>query len=102
MLAFTRNPFFGTAERAAALYESIQAASPRDRKTHIKKLIFGEGSNVDILEWPTPHLVPDIVRAATNLQIIGFDGLHGIDMDDFKSALVSLKDLRELRVCGEL
>lgn len=97
-----RNPYFGVAERAQALHQSLLLPASSERREYVKKLIFGEGSNVDILEWPTAHLVPDIVRAAINVETIGFDGLYGIDMEDFKSALISRPRLQELRVCDKM
>lgn len=106
-----RNPYFGTADRAYRLYQSFgltptpvnvhgQAPLPA-RKDLIRKLIVGEGSSTDIEDWPTLQLVPDIIKAANNVEIIGFDGLHNVDLEAFKKALHSRKHLRELRGCGE-
>lgn len=96
-----RNPYFGTAERARQLYESLQNGNP-ERKDFIRKLIFGEGSSTDITNWPDPHLVPSILRLARNVEVVGVDGLHHVDLDDFRSALRSCTKLSELRACGEL
>lgn len=106
-----RNPYFGTADRAYRLYQSfdstptpisVHGQDPLPaRKDLVKKLIFGEGSSTDIEDWPTFQLVPDIIKAADNVEIIGFDGLDNVDLEAFKKALHSRRHLRELRGCGE-
>lgn len=87
------------ADRAVRLNETLQAKPERGQL--IKKLIFGEGSSIDIKDWPDKKLVPQIIKAADNVEIIGFDGLHNVDLDSFREALQSRTKLRELRGCGE-
>lgn len=94
-----KNPYFGTAHRAQEVAESLQA-NPH-RGALVKKLIFGEGSSTDITDWHYPETVPRILRACPNVNIVGFDGLHNVDLDQFRDALLSRLHLEEIRACGE-
>lgn len=93
-----QNPYFGTARRAHA-FQLCLKHHPQ-RRPLVKKLIFGEGSTSDVKDWPTPQTVPDITRLSPNVEIIGFDGLHNVDLEAFRFALHDAGCLRELRACG--
>ena len=93
-----RNPYFGTARRAHGFQLCLKHHARR--RPLVKKLIFGEGSTSDVKDWPTPQTVPDITRLSPNVEIIGFDGLHNVDLEAFRLALCDAKCLRELRACG--
>lgn len=93
-----KNPFFGTAERAERLAECLEKYPERARL--VRKLIFGEGSSADVKDWKSPSTVPRIVNASQKLEIIGFDGLVGVDSEAFKDALVTAPCLEEIRSCG--
>lgn len=94
-----RNPYFGTARRAATLEKCLRR-SPK-RGLHIRKLIFGEGSSTDIMDWVTKHNVPNLLRAAPNVQVVGMGGLKNVHLDDFKDALHTRAMLEEVRACGK-
>lgn len=72
-----------------------------ERGKLIKKFIFGEGSSIDIKDWPDKKLVPQLITSADNVEVIGFDGLQNVDLDSFQEALQSRPKLHELRGCGE-
>lgn len=94
-----RNPYFGTARRASKL-EDCLTQHPH-RGLHIRKLIFGEGSSTDIMDWVTKHNVPNLLRAAPNVQVVGIGGLRNVHLDDFRQTLQSRPLLEEVRACGE-
>lgn len=94
-----RNPYFGTARRAALLEDCLHRAP--DRGLHIRKLIFGEGSSTDIMDWVTKHNVPRLLRAAPNVQVVGMGGLQNVDLNETKDAFHSRPCLEEVRACGE-
>jgi len=93
-----RSPYLGTATRAESLAECLEMYPERARL--VKKLIFGEGSSADVKDWKDPLTVPRIINASQKLEIIGFDGLTGVDLEAFKHALVTAPCLEEIRSCG--
>lgn len=53
------------------------------------------------MDWVTKHNVPNLLRAAPNVQVVGMGGLHNVDLEDFKDALHTRAMLEEIRACGE-
>lgn len=95
-----RNPFFGKAERGAKLERTLLHYNPKNGQ-YIRKLVFGEGSSTDVQSWPSPQTVPHILSAASNVRVLGFDGLQTVDLEAFKEAITSAAHLEEIRACGE-
>lgn len=53
------------------------------------------------MDWVTKHNVPNLLRAAPNVQVVGMGGLKNVHLDDFKDALHKSALLEEVRACGE-
>lgn len=56
---------------------------------------------MDITDWPTPKTPNNILQMAENVECVGFDGLHTIDLQGFGKALTGANILREIRACGK-
>lgn len=51
--------------------------------------------------WVTKHNVPNLLRAAPNIQVVGMGGLQNVDLEDVKDALRTRPMLEEVRACGK-
>lgn len=53
------------------------------------------------MDWVTKHNVPNLLRAAPNVQVVGMGGLKNVHLDDYKAALHTRAMLEEVRACGK-